>query len=97
MTDITDTDRGFSYGFSAVVASALPAHLWWGPFLSGTISEGPLAPLGFTAAALLVTWAVDWMYDTWLFRMLAFVPITALVASPEALHAVLAFATGAAS
>jgi hypothetical protein len=93
----TDTDRGFGYGFSAVVASALPAHLWWGPFLSSTTTSGPWAPLGFTAFALLVTWAVDWLYDAWLFRMLAFVPLTALVASPEALHAVLAFATGAAS
>lgn len=97
MTNTDTDDRGFSYGFSAIVASALPAHLWWGPFLSSTVSEGSLAPLGFTAAALLVTWAVDWLYDQWLFRMLAFVPITALVASPEALHAVMAFATGAAS
>lgn len=97
MTNTNSEPHDLGYTFSAVLASAIPAHYWWGPFLSGTVSEGPWAPLGFTAVALLVTWAVAWLYDAWLFRALAFVPVTALVASPPALHALVAFTTGAAS
>ena len=83
------------YNGSALAASIAPA-IWWGHTLTASTTSGPLAPLGLTAAALLVTGAADLKYGLWPTRALLCTPITALLVSPAALHAVLTFTTGAA-
>lgn len=80
---------------TAAAASIAPA-LWWSTQLTDSTSAGPLAPLGLTAAALLVTAVLDRRITCWPTRALLFIPITALPMSPAAAHAVLTFATGAA-
>lgn len=82
------------YNASAAAASLIAAP-WWGGVLTASTSAGPLAPLGLTAAALIATAATDWALPIWPARALLYVPVTAIVASPAATHAVLAFTTGA--
>jgi len=83
-----------AYNGSALAASIAPA-LWWGHILTATATEGPLAPLGVTAAALLVAGAAAWAMPIWPTRVLAFTPVTALIVSSPAIHGVLNFTTGA--
>jgi hypothetical protein len=83
------------YNGSAAAASLAPA-LWWGHVLATSTTSGPLAPLGLTVAALLVTGAADLKYGLWPTRALLLTPITAVLVSPPALHAVLTITTGAA-
>jgi len=80
---------------TALAASIAPAT-WWASQLTDSTSAGPLAPLGLTAAALLVTIALDRRITCWPTRAALFVPFVALPMSPAAAHAALAFATGAA-
>lgn len=81
---------------SAALASALPAAAW-AAVLTASTSSGPLAPLGLTAAALIVTGAADRIATCWATRALLFIPVTAIPMSPAAAHAVITFAAGAAS
>jgi hypothetical protein len=83
------------YNGSALAASIAPA-IWWGSILTASTTSGPLAPLGLTTAALLLTGAADLKYALWPTRALLYTPITALLVSPPALHAILNVTTGAA-
>jgi hypothetical protein len=84
-----------SYNLSALGASIAPA-IWWGHTLTASTTSGPLAPLGLTLAALLATGAADLKVGLWPTRALLLTPITALLVSTPALHAVLNVTTGAA-
>lgn len=82
------------YNASAAAASLLAAP-WWSGILTASTSTGPWAPLGLTTAALIATSAANITMPCWPARALQFAPITAIVASPAAAHAVLAITTGA--
>lgn len=82
------------YNGSAAAASIAPA-IWWGGILTASTTSGPLAPLGLTVAALLLTGAADLKYGLWPTRALLLTPITALLVSPAGLQAVLTVTTGA--
>lgn len=84
-----------AHNLSAAAASLIPAA-WWATRLTDATSSGPLAPVGLTAAALLVTFAADRIITCWPTRVLLIAPIAALPMSPAAAHAALALATGAA-
>jgi hypothetical protein len=84
-----------AHNATAAAASLGPAA-WWAAQLTGSASAGPLAPLGLTAAALLVTVTLDRRHTCWPTRAALFIPLTALALSPAAAHAALTFATGAA-
>jgi hypothetical protein len=77
-------------------AAALAPAVWWASQLTNSTSVGPLAPLGLTAAALLVTITADRVATCWPTRALLFVPLAALPMSPAAAHAAITFATGVA-
>jgi hypothetical protein len=84
-----------AHNATAAAASIGPAA-WWAARLTDSATAGPLAPLGLTTAALLVTIALDRRLTCWLTRAALFVPVTALALSPAAARAALTFATGAA-
>lgn len=83
-----------AYNGSALVSSFVPA-LWWGHELTNSVhgADG-LAPLGLTAAAVIVTSAAAWTMPIWPTRALQFAPLTALLVSPAAVHAILTFTNG---
>lgn len=90
--DLTPLRPG--HNLSAAAASFAPA-VWWAGILTDSTSSGPFAPLGLTAAALIVTVILDRRITCWPTRALLFVPLVALPMSPAATLAVLTFATGA--
>lgn len=85
-----------AHHLSAAAAAITPA-LWWSTQLTASTSEGALAPLGLTAAALIATGALNRAAPCWPTRAALYVPIAAIPMSPAAIHAVIALATGAAS
>jgi hypothetical protein len=88
---------------AAATAAILLAHPW-ATLLTRSTSEGPYAPLGFTAAALLVGWRLDRTrytdrdgnrHDWWIPRVVLWTIALGPVLSPPAGHALLALFTGA--
>lgn len=79
---------------ATAAAAALAPAAWWATQLTDSTSAGPLAPLGLTAAALLVTGTLDRRLTCWPTRVALFVPLAALPMSPAAAHAALHLATG---
>jgi hypothetical protein len=96
MSQLDASTLRLGHNASAALASLLPAAAW-ATRLTDATSSGPLAPLGLTAAALLVTGTACWLAPCWATRALLYIPVTAIPMSPAAAHAVLAFAAGAAS
>lgn len=92
-----------AYNGSALGASIVTTAPYWAAALTASTTEGPLAPLGLTAAALLVTWRVDrthytdrngHRHDWWIPRVLLWTCLTGPLTAAAARPALLLFLIG---
>lgn len=96
-----------AYNGTALAAAMLVTGPYWAHFLTTSTSEGPWAPLGFTAFGLLAAWRLDrtryidrdgLRHDWWIPRVLVWtVAATGPVLCAAAHAPSLAFLAGAAS